>query len=80
MSKHPFYAEVAALAEKYGVRAYMIVGVLPSGDNQLSVIGRAASTFEDGSAAGRNVYANMEEVADNVIKELRTEKKPEYLN
>ncbi len=80
MTKHPFYAEVAALAEKYGVRAYMIIGVTDAGEGQLSVIGRAASTFEDGSERGRNVYANIAEVSENVIKELRAEKKPEFLN
>ena len=80
MSKHPFYAEVAALAEKHTVRAYMVVGVTSDNDTQLSVIGRAASTFEDNSVSGRNVYQNMKEVSENVIRELMAEKKPEYLN
>ena len=80
MTQSPFYAEVAALAEKYGVKAFIIIGVTPTGDGQLSVIGRAASRFEDGSVRARNVYANMKEVSENVIKELTAEKKPEYLN
>ena len=42
MSKHPFYDEVAALAEKHGVRAYMIIGVTDAGEGHFSVVGRAA--------------------------------------
>ena len=66
-----------------GIAAYGIVLAIPDEDDNITVVGRAASRFPDESPQTQATHTSMRSVIGKSLAELDTtnsKKKPDYLN
>jgi hypothetical protein len=65
----------------HGVVAYGIVLAVPNAENDITVVGRAATRMEENSTESANTHGSMRKVIVQSLEELAEPvKKPVYLN